>query len=180
MKTHTGWVALTCLLVAGLAHADDTDLQKFTSKDLGFTVLLPGKPMETTQEVKSGAGPLTVHLFVQAPSKDVAYVVGVNDYPDAFVKGKTADKVLDDGTQGGIKTLEDKGLHPRKTSEKKITLGEDKHPGRDIRIDIDKGVYRTRIYLVGSRLYQVTLVGPETVVTGKDADRYFDSFEVTR
>ena len=55
-----------------------------------------------------------------------------------------------------------------------------KHPGRDLLIEKPTTVVRNRVVIVGNRLYQVLIQGPKQFVGSKDADRFFDSFEVTK
>ena len=40
------------------------------------------------------------------------------------------------------------------------------------------GVYRTRLYQVGDRYYQIILTAPRDMATSKEADKFFGSFKV--
>jgi hypothetical protein len=61
--------------------------------------------------------------------------------------------------------------------DKKITL--DDHPGLEFLIRMKNGdYYRSRIFTVGTRLYQVTLVATKEDATSKQSDAFFESFRL--
>src|SRR5262249_35408647 len=105
----------------------------------------------------------------------VAYVV-YGDYPAKAVSEKGAKPFLDAQTKGSVASLKGKLVSEKAT----LTLGKGKHPGREIVIALpEKGrFYRARIFLVGTRLYQVVAMGPEDFARGKPADRFLDSFKL--
>jgi hypothetical protein len=137
---------------------------EFTSKEGGFSVLMPKKP--TTR--KQTAGSIEVHMFlVEYPT--VAYGVLYND-----LAGKVTDpeKALDDGRAGAVKSSRGVLL-----TEKKISL--DGHPGREIRIKTrDNIIYTARIYVVGQRFYQTIVTVPEGMDISKPMKRFMDSFKL--
>ena len=65
-------------------------------------------------------------------------------------------------------------------SQKGVTVGTDKLPGREVLIEMPKHFQRVRCLIVGRRLYMVAALGPKDFVTSKDADKVFDSFEITK
>jgi hypothetical protein len=165
---------LAFLLFADLCQADDPKAKDFASKEGKFSVAFPGKPEESTKEADSAAGKLTFTNYTYSDG-DSALLVMYCDYPADVRKQKGAEKVLDDARDGGVKSAKGK-----LTDEKKRTIGKDKNPGRELLIQLPDGklYFRSRIYLVGDRLYQVIVVGPEKYATGKDADAFLDSFKL--
>ena len=163
-----------CLAATLLLAADDatTKPADFAPKDGRFTVQMPGEPKEQTSKVNTPIGPIDVHLFISAPDPKSAYMVGYSDYPEEVVKKSDSDKILDGARDGAVRNV--KGTLE---SEKKITM--DGHPGRDYVISTEGFRGRERIYLVNARLYQVMLLGSKEFVTGKDADKFLDSFKLT-
>jgi hypothetical protein len=167
-------------LIAGLtltvaARAEDK-WDTYTSKDGKYSVLLPGKPeKETEQKFESNGVELTMHMAMIAPSNDLVYLVAYNDYPEAAIAGADKDSMLDGVRDGDAKTFGGKVA-----SEKKITLGKEKYPGREILIEKpDEGrVYRSRAYIAGNRLYQVVIIATKDVATNKDTDKYLESFKL--
>ena len=59
-------------------------------------------------------------------------------------------------------------LKGKVVANEKVTLGAAKHSGRDVRVEVPEGkrLYRARAYLVGNRLYQVVVLGPEEFAVG--------------
>jgi len=167
-------IVYLCLAAALLLAADDakTKPADFAPKDGRFTVQMPGEPKEQTNKVNTAIGPIDVHMFLSAPDPNTAYIVGYSDYPEEMMKKSESDKILDGARDGAVKNVNGK-----LDGEKKITI--DKHPGRDFQIATEHFEGRNRMYLVNARLYQVMVVGSKEFVTGKDAERFLDSFKLT-
>jgi hypothetical protein len=169
---------LLCLAVTGIAlcsaRADDEPKsEKFSHKEGKFTVTVPKKPVEQKQKLKTEAGELDVYMFV-VDQKDRGYITSYTDYPKGTVTNKNREKVLEGARDGSVK-----GVKGKLISDKKIKLGK-MHDGYELQIQLpNKGVtIRSRIYLVGDRLYQVVALGPADFTKGKEVDAYFDSFKV--
>jgi hypothetical protein len=145
----------------------------FTSKEGKFTVTLPGQPASKTSKVVTSAGEVEAYLFL-VDRKTHAYLVSYNDYKAGTVD-PDPEKVLSQVVEATAKNL--KGQVNR---DEKITLGAKKYPGRDVLIALPgkKGLYRGRVYLVGNRLYQVVVIGPEELVKNSAVDAYFGSFKL--
>jgi hypothetical protein len=142
------------------------------SKEGGFEVALPGLALETKQVAKTGLGTLEVTMLLLESKKDgAAYLVSFAEFPEGAFKGGDNDKRLDAARAGAVASAKGK-----LKTEKKITLG--KHPGRELLIENDKGMVRTRIYAVDQKLYQTVVSGAKAFVQGKDAERFFESFKL--
>jgi hypothetical protein len=165
--------ALSPLALAAEEKKDPPKDPPFTSKGGKFSVNLPGKPSEKTRKIKVGDRELDLHV-VSVEQKDRAFVVTYLDYPKGTV-GDDKDKFLAGVVERNVGLLKGKV-----SAEEKITLGKDKHPGRDVKVDMPdkKQLYRARVFLVGDRVYQIVALGPEEFVKGKEVDAYFDSFKV--
>jgi hypothetical protein len=105
----------------------------------------------------------------------IHYVIAYTDYPADKVKTMDANKSLDGARDGSLKNTRGKLIQ-----EKKITIGKAKYPGRELLISIQDGklYVRQRLYLVKLRQYQAVLAGPENLVKGKTAEKFFQSFEL--
>ena len=61
--------------------------------------------------------------------------------------------------------------------DKRVNI--DNNPGRELTVETSSlGTYRTRHYLVGTRMYQLIIVGTKTGANGKDTERFLDSFQL--
>jgi hypothetical protein len=157
------------LLMAAQQAPPAVELKEFSSKEGGFTVLLPGTPSASVQKSKD----LVNHIFV-LDRKPTAYLV-------AYLIDSKLSKA---GADDIARTLEkarksvEVGFKGKLLSEKKITL--DKHPGIEFQLEAPAaGIYRSRAFVANDRLYQVTVLGPKDVVTSAEADKILDSFKLT-
>lgn len=163
------------LILCPLALRAEDKPAPFASKEGKFSAALPGKPAERAVKVKYDGSDIEVKLFtVDQKDKGRAFVVTYSDYPKDKI-GKDGEKFVADRLEGNVS-----GLKGKTVANDKLTLGKGKHPGREIRVELPaKGqLYRARAFLVGERLYQVVVLGPEEFVKGKEADDFFTSFAV--
>jgi hypothetical protein len=163
---------LALLVLCPLAAADSPPAP-FASKDGRFAVALPDAPKEKDAKAKFGDAEVAVKLFTVG-QKDRAFVVTYSDYPKAKI-GADRDAFVAERVENNVSGLKGKVL-----ANDKLTLGKGKHPGREVRVELadKKQLYRARAFLVGERLYQVAVLGPDEFVKGKEADAFFASFTV--
>jgi hypothetical protein len=148
--------------------------EKYESNAGRFSVRFPGSPKETNQLAKSPLGDLTVHTTTYALSDGNAYMVSYTDFPEGAAKPDAAGKLFD-GVRDGLLGKDGKCI-----DETDVTIGTDKHPGRDIEIEKDRKRMKFRVVLREGRLYQVAVIGTASFVKGKDAKTFIDSFELTK
>jgi hypothetical protein len=163
-------VALSvALALTATASAEEKPWKEFTSKEAGFTVLFPGKPKQSKQEA---AGTTVLQYSVELDG--VAYMAAFAELPAKVTEIKP---VLDGARDGAVRNTKGKLV-----KESEITLGKDKHPGREILVEVaDNNFLRQRFYIVnGNQMPQVVVVGKKEAVTGKDADRFLDSFKLDK
>ncbi len=159
------------VLVSVVAVQAQLKFDTFTSKACGFSVLMPGTPKEQTMKIKSDRGVLDHTQFMVA-EKTTFWMVSVIDYP-ADTPAELADKLLDGAVKGAVNNLKGKALR-----EGSLPL-ENKYPGRQILLETEKvGFYRSHIFLVNNRLYQIVVRGPKEDVTSADATKYLESFKL--
>ena len=166
-------VLLLALSPLALSAQDKKDAS-FVSKAGKFSINLPAKPTEKTTKVKVGDRDVDLHVFSISSQKDRAYVVTYSDYPKDKI-GEDKDKFLAGVVERNVALLKGKVA-----AEEKVALGKAKHPGREVRVDLPdkKQLYRARVYVVGDRVYQIVVLGPEELVKGKEIDEYLASFKV--
>ena len=167
-------ITLALPVLLGAAGEAGKDWKPFHSKEGGYDVLVPGIPLESIQIAKTGLGTLELKmLLVELKKENAAFVVSFADFPEGAFKGADDDKRLDFARNGAVTSA--KG---RLKSEKKIALG--KHSGRELLIENDRGAVRTRLYAVDTRLYQTVVSGSKAFVQSKEAERFLDSFKLSK
>jgi hypothetical protein len=146
------------LLVAGGGAAQE-GWKEYTWKEGKCSLLLPGKPTEKKDSL-------------QLVDKQGVYMVYFADSPGmAKADAATIKQVFDKARDALVESLKGKLLR-----EKDVKLG--KYAGRELQIEAPMvGVYRTRLYQVGERYYQVILTAPKDAATSKEADKFFASFK---
>jgi hypothetical protein len=133
---------------------------------------MPGEPLTTTQHSDSPAGKIALKTFtVKSAGGQVSYMVAYNDYPARMLRSVKPNDILTRVVRGALRdedTVE---------SQKSLTLKQ--HPGRDLRAKIKNGLlYDSRFFLVGSRLYQISIVSEPQAVRPEDRARFFNSFRL--
>jgi len=162
----------------GLAHASaqqdgKVEFQQFASSAGKYKVQFPGPVKTDTVEVKTAAGAQNLTLDSVSLPGETLFVVSFIDVPPETAmnpSGPRLDKIRDAS----------KGDDGKLLSEKDVTVGPEKYPGRDVVIEKAGVVIRTRIVLADKRLYQVMVQGTKDIVVSANANRFFDSFEVTK
>jgi hypothetical protein len=174
MRTRTfALIALAAGLSTAALAADKPEYKQFASADGRYKVLFPGPVKTETKELKADRHTLKLTIDSVEFGADALYCVTFIDYPEEVTKAdpvKRLDKVRDGN----------KGPNGKLLSEKAVEFGPEKYPGREVLIEKPDGVIRNRIILAGPRMYQVMIEGPRAFVTSPDAERFFDSFQVTR
>jgi hypothetical protein len=155
------------LFAAGVPAQDN---KKFESKEGKYSVGFPGKPAMTSNKVGD------IVLNVAAVEKGMGgFMVIYSDLPPDAVKVAKPKDLLEGGQKGLIDNFKAKV-----TSSKEFDFGKQKLPAREILAEKETIHLRIQIILAEARLYQVFIVGPKDMVTGKDADEFFKSFEIAK
>lgn len=118
------------------------------------------------EQAKQARGERVLMRFFTAASEKGIFIVSYADYRMGGVK-QELDANRDSFLRGMKATL---------ISESDIKLRE--NPGREIRAERDRLSIRSRIFLVGTRYYQVVAITPATLPGNLEADRFLNSFEL--
>ncbi len=128
----------------------------FESEEGRFAIMMPGEPKVSESKIATSDGEPTIQKQFVAGGESGVYLVSYQDNPNLEGADEAAIARAFDVGRDGLK----KAFHGEVLEEKAITLS-DKFPGREIRLSIPQagGQGRCRLYLVGTRLYQVMAVG---------------------
>lgn len=168
--------ALAASLLATLAQEEAPKLKKYKSDEGNFAILLPGVPKAQRVPVDRDNDKSARQVQYVVGEEDGAYLVSYQDNPNLEeADEKESEEALITAQQTLGKTF------GKLLSEKPIKLL-DKYPGRQFEFEIpgQKGRYRSRVYLVDGRLYQVIVVGTEAFVSTETAEAMLDSFVLLR
>lgn len=139
-------------------------------------VTMPGTPAVQIDVLNTPSGALDLHLF-SGEAQGMRYVVGYCDYPARLVRDVTTEGLLRDVEEGTIVAARGSLM-----SEGPVELGS--YPGRELRVKLPDsliaggGGYRSRLFIVGDRLYQLAVSAPATRAFSAEADSFFASFRL--
>jgi hypothetical protein len=143
---------------------------RLASDEGRFSVLLPELAKDQAETAQSDRGPYTTHLFVVKTTKGV-FLVGWVDYDPSF--NFTVQSELEANRDNFVK-----GVKATLLNTSRITL--DGHPGLEFTAETPETVFRSRVYIVGRRPYQLIAGTYKGQNDSTSVSRFFDSFEVRR
>jgi hypothetical protein len=156
---------------AGQSSKKEPELRSHESKSGRFKAGYTETPKSDSRSVASDTGKLEVTTVSAAVSRDLTLAVTWTDYPEKF-QSVPADKLLD-AVKKGMKTKD------AKLVDEKAVAAHDPNPaGQEVHYDYGKYHVRARLFLVGTRLYQVTATGKKDEVEGRLADKFLASFQL--
>ena len=138
----------------------------FSAKDCGIAVLLPGKPEEERETVKTKIGPVNGYSATVDLGKAAAFV-GCTTLPK---KALALDKSLD-GTRDGA--LEEMGAEFE--SERDVEVGDFK--GREVRFTVGGEQGKLRVLRQGHEIVTMGLV-PSKSFSNTEARTFFETIDV--
>ncbi len=147
----------------------------FTSEEGRFTAVFPDKPKASQKIVPTNAGDVTVHIVAaEFPGQDAAWSVNYTDYKPEVLKSNGPDGMLDGSLNGTVQSM--KG-----TLLKSNPITQAGAPGREFTWTLVNNKVklwgRCRLFLVGDRIYQVFILGPDQLTRSTTADQLFQSFK---
>lgn len=158
-------------LTTGFMQKDFAGLKEFKSPDNSFMVMLPKDVKEEKQAVNTQLGPIE-YVSYSAKAKHQEFTIAYSDYPDSFVTATDPKVLLDGSRDGAVRNIQGTLL-----SETIIDMNG--RPGRELRIEgPQKIILKSRIYLVGKRLYQIMAVSQPDHSFDKKIDEVFSSFKI--
>ena len=168
------WVAGLLILCTFAATAQERSKAsrdswvRFNSDSGRFTVLMPLTPQEKIQTVQSSIGPYTAHLFSVRSGRSV-FVVGWVDYEPTFTFN----------VQSELKANRDNFIQERKATlitSNNITI--DGHQSLEFTAESVDTVYKSRVFIVGRRPYQLITETVKGVDDSANTTRFFESFKI--
>jgi hypothetical protein len=157
--------------------APTTGWQDYSSSAGKFSVQVPSKPQEVSQEKKTDVGTIKINMAVSELNSS-AYMASYNDYPEKFPEAEIQTRLTE-----GVKGFVTGSIKGEIKSSKSSKLGE--IPCQDFeatgKIQSINASAKGRICIANNiRLYQVVSVGPSDKLSNADVDRFIDSFKINK
>jgi hypothetical protein len=141
---------------------------KFTSDQGYFSVMMPVIPEDKTETKPSAHGPYTTHLFVVKHATTV-YLIGWVDYDPSFNFNRQAE--LEANRDNFVTGVEAKLISSRPTVI-------DGYSALEFTAETADRVFKSRVYMVGRRPYQIVVGSPKGQDDSVNVNRFFNSFKV--
>jgi hypothetical protein len=149
---------------------NDSGWVRFTSPDGHFSVLMPETPQDKSETVDSAHGPYTTHLFIVRDTTSV-YLIGWVDYDPSFNFNRQAE--LEANRDNFVKGISAKLVNSRPTVI-------DGYSAIEFTAETADRLFKSRVFLVGRRPYQIVIGSPKTLDDTANTERFFNSFKVSR
>jgi len=145
----------------------------FTSDTGHFSVLLPEIPTDKVSTTQSDHGPYTTHLYVVRSAKSI-FLVGWVDYDPSF--NFDLQKELDANRDNFVNGIKAGGTAITLVSTIKITLNG--NPGIEFVAETPEIVYKSRVYIVERRPYQIIVGTSKFQDDSAEVARFLNSFAI--
>jgi hypothetical protein len=153
---------------AGTA-VDNSGWVRFKSDDGHFSVLMPEIPTDKTETTPSQQGPYTTHLFIVRDTTSV-YLIGWVDYHPSFNFNRQAE--LEANRDNFVK-----GINAKLISTRPTVI--DGYSALEFTAETDDRIFKSRVYMVGRRPYQIVIGSPKGLDDTALVNRFFNSFKVS-
>jgi len=148
----------------------------FTSEEGYFSISFPGEPTESSEEISTAIGPMTIVMYTYE-SRNGVYLAGYSDYPDEIIEQSDPNDLLNGAQSGAVSNVNGQLI-----SSKDIDIAT--YPGKQVVFNIPKsnrvppgGIGKAHFYLVDSRLYQILSIEEGSNVSAA-ANQFLDSFDL--
>ncbi len=148
----------------------------FTSEEGYFSIGFPGEPTESSQEISTAIGPITIVLYTYE-NRNGVYLASYSDYPDEIIEQSDPNDLLKGAQSGAVGNVNGQLI-----SSKDIDIAT--YSGKEIVFKIPKskrmppgGIGKAQFYLVDNRLYQILSIEGGSKVSAA-ANQFLDSFEL--
>ena len=142
---------------------------RFNSELGRFAVLMPETPQEKSETTQSDHGPYTTHLFIVRDTRNV-YLIGWVDYDPSFNFNRQAE--LEANRDNFVK-----GISATLVSTHATTI--DDYPVIEFTAETTDRTFKSRVYMVGRRPYQIVIGYPKDEPDPVSTNRFFNSFKVS-
>jgi len=151
------------------ANLDNGAWATFSSEAGHFSVLMPGIPTDKIETVDSPQGPYTTYLFILKDPKNV-FLIGWVDYDPSFNFNRQTEMEMnrDNFVRGINATL---------LTSRAVTI--DGYPAIEFTAETSQRIFKSRVYMVGRRPYQIVIGSPRDEDDSVTVNRFFNSFKVS-
>ena len=149
---------------------DPGDWVRYDSALGRFSVLMPALPEDKVETTPSDHGPYTTYLFISRDARNV-YLIGWVDYDAKFNFNRQSE--MEANRDNFVK-----GVKATLTGSRALTI--DGYPVIEFTADTVDRTFKSRVYMVGRRPYQIVIGYPKEDAAIAPVARFFNSFKVNQ
>ena len=127
-------------------------------------------PTEKTETIDDGQGPYTSHLFSWREDPQRIYFIGYVDYEPEFDFNRLAE--MEANRDNFVK-----GVNGKLLSSHRVNI--DGYPAMEFTTETAEKIFKSRVYIVGRRPYQIVIGSPKGIDDSAHVERFFNSFKVS-
>jgi hypothetical protein len=176
MKFKTAYQRLgfTLLMIAILPlMANAQEGYELVSEQGHFSIIFPGEPTYSVEDVETAMGKLKMHTYLFEESIDAAYMVAYIDYPDDLVEESDNDILLEAALEGALGSW---GIDIDEV--KRETTWHSGYKGIFCNEKNDDTHAAYEVILAENRLYQLAILQYGKPIAKKTLSTFYDSFEL--
>lgn len=170
----SGYLVVQPVQAEQLVQVGQLQWEQFSSREGGFSVLMPVKPTQKKQATNSGSLPLEANQFTASLEEGkITYSVSYTNFPNEFAQ--LPPNVLLDSLSSRFTS--DSRL--KVLSQQDIRLG--RYSGKEFKLETPGAtIVKYRVYLVEQRLYQLIAEVPKDreSTLSSDTERFMSSFQL--
>lgn len=151
-------------------NGDTGDWVRYDSALGRFSVLMPAIPEDKVETTPSEHGPYTTYLFISRDATNV-YLIGWVDYDAKFNFNQQSE--MEANRDNFVK-----GVKATLTGSRAMTI--DGFRVLEFTADTADRTFKSRVYMVGRRPYQIVIGYPKGDAAIAPVQRFFNSFKVSR
>jgi len=144
---------------------------EFRSDEGRFSVLMPEKPRSQASSIETPQGRFEQHVFIASHDLLVC-MIAYTDIPKPLLVANDLEGFL-----AGVRDQFIKEVGGKLASESSLSL--DGSPGREIKVYMFRGELRLRLYIVGDRLYMLSVINSDKTSNSNEEtfNKFFTSFK---
>jgi hypothetical protein len=159
-------LVLILATASSLNAAQGNEWVKLEPAGAGFSIMMPGKAKEEVQPSVD----FTLHMY-DADTANGIYMAGYGDYAPRIHLDPVGELVANRDNFL-------KGLNARLIESKNISL--DGHAGLEFTGESSDNFFKSRVYLIGNRVYQIAVAIDSSKDDSANINRFFNSFAFTK
>lgn len=157
--------------VAPMAAASESVWSRFSPPEGGFSILMPGTPEETNQNVGTDEEPAILRGFRSVRENEGMYLILYQDIPEN-VNERKVKAVLNAFPEDFAKAVKGQLI-----SQKNITLNT--YKGKEFKIKGSRGViFRGRVYVANNRMYLIGVATAKERYLRRTIPGFLNSFQI--